>query len=97
MSILKSANEAGSACNRFTFEYAPIPGVGHFIHTYNCDGTPLPTFTGEPKRIAIPDNIDQFTAAVWNSLNEANKISLFVRYIHLVTGEAETRIVNKNR
>ena len=97
MSILKSADENGSACNRYTFSYAPLAGVGHFLHTYDCDGNPIPTFTGEPERVAICDDIDEMTNLLWNNLNEANKISLFVRYTDLATGEYEQRIINKHQ
>ena len=69
MSILKSADAAGTACNRYTFSYEPIAGLGHFIHTYVCDGNPIPTFQGEPERVAIPDEIDVFTADLWDNLN----------------------------
>lgn len=96
MSILKSADETGSACNRYTFEYASLNGVGHFLHTYRCDGNPIPTFTGEPERIAIPNDIDEFTAEIWNHLNENNKISLYVRFINLENGHVENRMINKN-
>ena len=96
MSILKSADPAGSACNRFTFRYAPLPGLGHFLHTYAADGNPLPSFQGEPERIALPDRIDELTERLWTSLNEANRISLYVRYTDLRTGEAESRIINKH-
>ncbi len=95
MSILKSADAAGSACNRFTFAYAPIPGLGHFLHTYAADGSPLPTFRGEPEPVAIPDDLDELTGCVWNSLNEENKISLYVRSVDLETGEVQSRLVNK--
>lgn len=97
MSILKSADENGNACNRYTFSYSPISGLGHFIHTYNHDGNPIPTFTGEPERVAIPDSIDEFTDNLWNNLNEQNKISLFVRYIDLENGKYESRMINKNK
>ena len=98
MSILKSNNGNGDSCNRYTFAYQqPVAGEGHFIHTYQCDGDPLPSFEGEPKLVAIPDDIDEFTDKVWNSLNEDNKVSLFVRYIDIATGEYETKIVNKNK
>ena len=96
MSILKSADPLGSACNRFTYSYASIAGLGHFLHTYMGDGNPLPTFTGEPERVAIPNNIDEFTKTIWNSLNEQNKISLYVRYVDLATGVVENRMINKN-
>jgi IMP cyclohydrolase len=96
MSILKSADEKGSACNRYTFEYAPMNGLGHFLHTYNCDGNPIPTFTGEPERVAIPNDIDEFTTLLWTNLNEQNKISLYVRFVDLATGAIENRMINKN-
>ena len=94
MSILKSADETGSACNRYTYCYNSIAGLGHFIHTYNCDGNPIPTFTGEPERVAILDDIDAFTDMIWTNLNKDNKISLYVRYIDLATGEVENRMIN---
>ena len=96
MSILKSADEKGTACNRYTFSFAPVAGVGHFIHTYVTDGNPLPTFSGEPERVAVKDDIDEFTDELWNALDENNKISLFVRYVDLATGKEEERIINKN-
>ena len=97
MSILKSNNGNPAACNRYTFSYEnPVAGEGHFIHTYLCDGNPLPSFEGEPKLVAIQDNIEIFTELLWNSLNADNKVSLFVRYINIETGEYETKIVNKN-
>ena len=98
MSILKSNNGNPESCNRYTFAYEnAAAGEGHFIHTYKCDGNPLPSFEGEPKLIAIPDDMDAFTDTLWNSLNEDNKVSLFVRYIDIATGKYETRIVNKNK
>ena len=97
MSILKSADPEGSACNRYTFSYPSLCGLGHFIHTYNHDGNPIPTFTGEPERVAIPDDIDEFTNDIWTNLNEQNKISLYVRYIDLETGKYESRMINKNK
>lgn len=96
MGILKSGNADGSVCNRHTFRYIPIPGLGHFIHTYNSDGDPIPSFTGEPERVVIPDDINVFTDSIWNSLNSANKISLYVRYIDLLSGKVENRLINKN-
>lgn len=97
MSILKSNNGDPAACNRYTFSYEnPVAGEGHFIHTYLCDGNPLPSFEGEPKLVAIQDDIEIFTELLWNSLNEENKVSLFVRYIDIETGKYETKIVNKN-
>ena len=97
LSILKSADEKGSACNRYTFCYAPLNGLGHFIHTYNCDGDPIPTFTGEPERVAIPDDMEAFAGDLWNGLDADNKISLYVRYTDLATGKYESTLINKNR
>ena len=82
---------------RYTFSYTPIAGLGHFIHTYNCNGNPIPTFTGEPERVIVPDCIDAFAAEIWENLNEENKISLYVRYIDIETGAAESRMFNKNK
>lgn len=96
MSILKSADENGSACNRYTFSYAPLAGVGHFLHTYDCDGNPIPTFTGEPERVAIEGGIDEFSDMLWKNLNEQNKISLYVRFVDLRDGSVESRLFNKN-
>lgn len=98
MSILKSAEGDDSSCERFTYTYSnPIPGRAKFIHTYNGDGNPLPSFEGEPKTLVLPDtDIDSLTDLIWSNLNEDNKVSLFVRYIDIVSGESETRIVNKN-
>lgn len=98
MSILKSSDGSPESCHRYTFAYEnPKAGEGHFIHTYQCDGNPLPSFEGEPKRIQIPDDMEAFTTLLWNSLNEDNKVSLFVRYIDIQTGTYETKIVNKNQ
>ena len=98
MSILKSDNGNPDSCLRFTYAYEnPLPGEGRFIHTYMHDGNPLPSFEGEPKWVKISGDIDEFTDKVWNSLNEDNKVSLFVRYIDIATGEYETKIVNKNK
>lgn len=98
MSILKSSDGSPESCHRYTFAYEnPKAGEGHFIHTYQCDGNPLPSFEGEPKRIQIPDDMEAFTTLLWNSLNEDNKVSLFVRYIDIQTGKYETKIVNKNQ
>ena len=96
MSILKSADLEGSECNRYTFSYNSLNGVGHFIHTYVTDGNPIPTFMGEPERVMIPDSIDEFLENIWTNLNEQNKISIYVRYIDLETGKAENRMINKN-
>ena len=98
MSILKSDNGNPDACLRYTYAYEKaVPGEGRFIHTYKCDRNPLPSFEGEPKLVDIPDDMDAFTELLWNSLNEDNKVSLFVRYIDIATGKYETAIVNKNR
>ena len=98
MSILKSAEGDDSCCERFTYAYSnPKAGYAKFIHTYNCDGNPLPSFEGEPKTLELPDcDIDCLTDLIWTNLNADNKVSLFVRYIDLATGETDTRIVNKN-
>ena len=97
MSILKSADAEGSACNRYSFSFAALKGLGHFIHTYVTDGNPIPTFQGEPERVAIPDCIDCFTSSIWENLDENNKISLYTRYIDLETGSYEERLINKNK
>ncbi|MDE6063211.1 MAG: IMP cyclohydrolase [Lachnospiraceae bacterium] len=98
MSILKSNDGDGASCLRYTFDYEnPAAGEGRFIHTYMHDGTPLPSFSGEPKKVEIPDDMEAFTEMLWSSLNEENKVSLFVRYIDIATGEYRTKIVNKNQ
>ena len=98
MSILKSNNGDPSSCNRYTFAYSdPAAGEGHFIHTYMQDGDPLPSFEGEPKLVEIPDDMESFANMLWESLNEDNKVSLFVRYIEIETGKYETKIINKNK
>lgn len=96
MSILKSIDEAGSDCARYTFSYPMKPGLGHFIHTYVTDGNPIPTFQGEPERVEIPDSIDDFTGDIWANLNSDNKISLYVRYTSLEDGSVQDRLINKN-
>lgn len=98
MSILKSDNGNPECCNRYTYTYdKPVNGEGRFIHTYMQDGNPLPSFEGEPKLVGIPNDIDAFTDSLWTSLNEDNKVSLFVRYINIDNGTYETRIINKNK
>jgi IMP cyclohydrolase len=97
MSILKAADPEGHACARFFWEYPATAGLGHFLHTYVCDGNPvIPTFQGEPERVSIPADIDAFTNELWTNLDENNKISLFVRYTSIATGEFEQRIINKH-
>ncbi len=96
MSIIKSDHGNPAGCDRFTFTYEnPAAGEGHLIHTYQGDGNPLPSYEGEPKLVDVVDNIDDYTDLLWTSLNEDNKVSLFVRYIDIASGTYETRIVNK--
>ena len=98
MSILKAADPEGNACARYFWEYPATAGLGHFLHTYVCDGNPvIPTFQGEPERIATENDIDCFTAMLWSNLNEDNKISLFVRYTDLATGAYQQRVINKHQ
>lgn len=98
ISILKSNDGDPSSTQRFTYDYeTPKSGEGFFIHTYMGDGNPLPTFSGEPEKVELSGSIDEFTDMLWNSLNEDNKVSLFVRYIDLETKKFETRIINKNK
>ena len=97
MSILKSSDPEGTGCNRYFYEYTPISGLGHFLHTYIDDGNPLPTFSGEPERVLIPNSIDELADGIWTSLNPENKISLYVRYINIETGKSESRLFNKNK
>lgn len=96
MSILKSIDEQGSDCARFTFSYPSVAGLGHFIHTYVCDGNPIPTFQGEPERVAMENDMDAFAKMLWENLNEDNKISLYVRYTNMETGAYEHLIINKH-
>lgn len=98
MSILKSNHGDPASCHRYTYAYSsPAAGEGHFIHTYMCDGDPLPSFEGEPKPVEMIDDMDAFTDMLWQSLNEDNKVSLFVRYIDIETGQYKSKIVNKNQ
>ena len=97
LSILKSDDGNDASVQRFFYEYAqPVAGKGHFIHTYRCDGNPIPSFSGDPEPVEIPNDPGVFTAMIWKSLNEQNKVSLFTRFIDLTTGEYETRIINKH-
>ena len=95
ISILKSEDPEGEACARYTYEYEPEAGLGHLIHTYECDGNPLPSFEGEPRRIAVSDDVDEFAEKLWRSLDNDNRISLYVRYTDPVSGEYEDRLINK--
>jgi len=95
LSILKSIDAEGSDCVRETFSYPAKCGLGHFLHTYVCDGSPIPSFCGEPERVEIPDDIRTFTDSLWNALDEDNKISLYVRYTDLASGSFEDRLINK--
>ncbi len=98
LSILKSADGDPSSCLRHTYTYTNArAGEGHFIHTYQGDGSPLPSYQGEPKQVEIPDDMEEFAQNLWESLNEENKVSLFVRYINLESGEAKSKIINKNQ
>lgn len=96
MSILKSSDAEATDCNRYFFYYPSIAGTGHFIHTYVCDGNPIPTFQGEPERVAMCDDMEAFTDELWNALDDNNKISLYVRYTDLATGEYKDKLINKN-
>ena len=95
MSILKSQDAEGTDCARYTYSYKLQNGLGHFIHTYKQNGNPIPTFEGEPERVAIPNSAEEFAEAIWNSLNEDNKISMYVRYINVVDGSVTNRMINK--
>lgn len=97
MSILKSADAEGSACSRYTFSYPALSGTGHFLRTYICNGNPVPSFLGEPERVAVGNDIDAFARSIWESLDYDNKISLYVRFINLATGAEENRLINKNK
>ena len=97
LNILKSADAVGSACVRENFAYPALKGIGHFLHTYVCDGNPIPTFQGEPERVSIPADIDAFTADIWDNLDKDNRISLYTRYIDPKTGLYEDRLINANQ
>ena len=96
LSILKSADTSGSGCNRFTFSYNPVAGVGHFIHTYAGNGNPIPGFSGEPEVIAVGNDLDKYTKFIWDNLNAENRVSLYVRFIDIESGTFESRMINKN-
>lgn len=95
-SILKSADAEGSACSRFYFNYPPLAGVGHFLHTYNSDGDPLPSFTGEPRRVAIADDVEEFTQMMWEALDPDNRVALYVRSVSLTGGPECDYLINQN-
>ena len=97
MSILKSGNGRPEACNRFFYDYVPEDGIGHFIHTYKCDGNPIPSFYGEPEEVELPNTAQELADVCWNNLNEDNKVSLFVRQIPLDGSEPTEIIINKNK
>lgn len=97
ISILKSMDENGEYCSQYTYKYSPMPGLGHFIHTYTNNENPLPSFYGEPLRIKIPNNIEDFTNSIWNNLYDQNKISLYVQYINIKDQKSESRLLNKNK
>ena len=96
LSILKSVDAEGSDCVRYTFSYPAKAGLGHFIHTYVTDGSPIPSFQGEPERVSVSDDLNAFAADIWDNLNEDNRISLHVRYTELATGKVTEKIINKN-
>lgn len=97
LSILKSANGRPTACNRYFYNYVPENGIGHFIHTYKCDGNPIPSFFGEPEEVSLPNSAEELAKVVWESLNEDNKVSLLVREVPLSGGEPQNIIINKNK
>lgn len=97
LSILKSANGRDAVCNRYFYNYGAEKGIGHFIHTYKCDGNPIPSFYGEPEEVNLPDTAEELAALCWNNLNEDNKVSLFIREVDLETGKAKNIIINKNK
>jgi len=97
LSILKSSNGRPEACNRYYYDYVPENGIGHFIHTYKCDGNPIPSFYGEPEEVAMPNTAEELADVVWNNLNDDNKVSLFVRTVSLEDGKTEEIIINKNK
>ena len=96
LSILKSSDGNPEVCNRYFYEYSPLAGLGHFIHTYECDGNPIPSFYGEPEMVELPDTAEELAEVVWNNLNEDNKVSLFVRCVPLNGGQPSEIIINKN-
>lgn len=97
LSILKSSDGNPEVCDRYFYSYLPIDGLGHFIHTYECDGNPIPSFYGEPERVKLPNTAKELADLVWENLNDDNKVSLFVRTVNLESGKAEEIIINKNK
>ena len=97
MSILKSIDGNPEVCNRYFYSYSPLAGFGHFIHTYECDGNPIPSFYGEPERVILPNTATELADIVWENLNEDNKVSLFIRVVNLESGKADEIIINKNK
>ena len=97
MSILKSADEKGTKCNRFYYDYEAVAGTGHFLHTYVTDGNPLPSFEGEPERVSVPNDLNAFAEEIWNALDNENKISLYCRAYDLKSGKYESVLYNKNK
>ena len=97
LSILKSNNGNPDACQRYFYSYNPLNGIGHFIHTYKCDGNPIPSFYGEPKEVELPNTAQELADIVWNNLNEDNKVSLFIRSVPLDGSEPVEIIINKNK
>lgn len=98
LSILKSADGDPASTRRYFFDYdAPRPGEGHFIHTYQQDGNPLPSFEGEPVPVTIEGDLETFSWTVWDNLNADNKVSLFTRSIDLETGAVTSLLFNKHQ
>ncbi len=97
LSILKSSNGNPAACNRYFYSYKPLAGIGHFIHTYKCDGDPIPSFYGEPEEVALPNTAEELAQLCWDNLNTDNKVSLFVRAVPLDGSEPTDIIINKNK
>ena len=97
LSILKSAEGRAESCSRYFYNYEPVTGVGHFIHTYKCDGNPIPSFEGEPEEVELPNTAEELADLIWENLNEENKVSLFVRCVPLDGSAANEVIINKNR
>ena len=94
ISILRK--EAGEdACERAYWRYAPQDGIGRLIHTYETDGSPIPSFADAPREAAIEGGCAAFADSLWESLDEQNRVALYVRYTDLSTGEFESAMKNK--